>query len=121
MAEYIDRQLAYETLKDYFEAEEVWTDEGHFYVDMCRELLDDIPAADVRENIKGKWELSESGDARCSRCGHITSERLVTWGVIHGDELAVGDITMEVGTPIITASKPFFCSACGADMRGKNE
>lgn len=63
-------------------------------------VIDNIPTADVRENVKGEWEeIAESGLCdlrRCSNCGHIE---------------AVG---LETITP-----KPNYCPFCGADMRGE--
>lgn len=63
------------------------------YADAFNKLVDDIPTADVRENVRGEW-IKKKGSlwtlATCSVCGELSVE---------------GD-------------KPF-CPNCGADMRGE--
>ncbi len=66
MKEYIEREAAYATLTDYYHH----TTEGMHSA--LREALSRVPAADVREVVRGKW----IGDNRyfgfpnwhCSRC-----------------------------------------------------
>ena len=60
-----------------------------------RMMIDDIPTADVRENVRGKWKIEYTGDGwndyidvTCTNCGKT---------IKHG--------------------KPFnFCPNCGAEM-----
>lgn len=66
---------------------------------------------------KGRWVLTSEGDTRCSECGHITEETLLTVEPYNGNELVVGSKGPKKGDPILSASKPNFCSKCGADMR----
>ena len=86
MAEYIER----EALKAVFE------EDGHLsaYVE---EMIDSIPAADVRPVVRGKWEPGDSRNvsAVCSNCGHLRLGNGSEWAT----KLA------------------HFCEKCGADMR----
>ena len=77
--------------------EEDWCDLMVVY-----ELLNEMPAADVRENVKGEWVHKSEKLAplntvwwyECSACGHHAFNEMTT----------------------------DFCPNCGADMRGeKNE
>lgn len=36
----------------------------------AKNALDDMPPADVRENIHGMWIIDEDGNIECSVCGH---------------------------------------------------
>lgn len=61
------------------------------------EIIDDIPTADVRENVRGEWILTgeiEEVRAEVTKCSVCGCE---TWGGGH------------------------FCCGCGADMRGDNQ
>ena len=53
------------------------------------EIIDDIPTADVRENVRGEW-ISIMGHQVCSICGYKND--------------------------IVPTN---FCPNCGADMRGE--
>lgn len=58
-------------------------------------LLEKVPAADVRENVRGHWIVKEDAwitSYKCSACG-------TTWSLDLCDDR--------------------FCSHCGADMRGE--
>lgn len=62
----------------------------------------DIPAADVRENVRGHWtnvQISVTGNsmADCSICG----------ATVHNSFMG--------------NAAPNFCPNCGADMRGEND
>ena len=57
------------------------------------ESVDDIPTADVRENIKGEWIVGDDS-LICPICG------------AHGEDIR-SDFTFN------------FCPNCGADMRGE--
>ena len=76
------------------------------YADAFNKLVDNIPTADVRENVKGKWIEDNSREKsmmwRCSVCGRIAYY------------------------PTIGQRKSYkkhcgynFCPNCGADMRGE--
>ena len=41
-------------------------DEG---VQFVLECIDDVPTADVRENVKGEWVNNMNGTYKCSICG----------------------------------------------------
>lgn len=82
----------------------VWGTNDKYGYSECIPLkdLDDFPAADVRENVKGKWNIEHGvmmhddiyGDLyRCSECGHWERD-------VDGHN---------------------FCLNCGADMRGQSE
>ena len=89
MTDYISR----EALKQAFE------DDGHLsaYVE---EMIDDIPAADVREVVRGKWLYRGQRviddlfpTYACSACGRVINADLRT--------------------------RCIFCPNCGADTRGE--
>ena len=58
--------------------------------------LDNIPKADVRENVRGEWILEDESDVyelwKCSKCGNGAFD-----------------------------ARYDFCPNCGADMRGEND
>ena len=81
MAEYIER----EALKAEFE------EDGHLSA-YIEEMIDSIPAADVREVERGKWEDDGYGWVRCSICR--------------------GAIAVARG-----GNRFNYCPNCGADMR----
>lgn len=65
-----------------------------------KDQIDDIPTADVRENVKAHWiNMKPTGDSRfmCSRCK--CKEKVPTI----------------MGEPIVWD----YCPNCGADMRGE--
>lgn len=65
----------------------------------CCVILESMPTADVRENVKGEWIVDDPRSEHCSNCGHeyyITSLFMV----------GIND-------------EPPFCPNCGADMRGE--
>ena len=65
------------------------------------EYLDEIPAADVRENVHGDWKHIGGDEWCCEFCGHvITTEG--SW-----------EHPLDVGK--------CFCENCGADMRGEKD
>lgn len=62
---------------------------------VTKSSIDNIPTADVRENIHGKWEYVKWCEFRCSICGELSN------------------------------SEPYkgcenFCPNCGADMRKRH-
>ena len=85
MSDYISREAAIECAK------------GHWYKPDIAKALEQLPPADVRENVKGFWYALNKGDRGysagdfcCSICGKPNN----TW-----------------------IPKPNFCQNCGADMR----
>lgn len=56
MAEYIDKEAACKGMPDDYYG---WRD---------KQILRSIPAADVRENVRGQW-TSPDGISTCSNCG----------------------------------------------------
>ena len=99
MKDLIDRQAAIDKTYELREHFKCWDRYDDFVI---RKAYADIPAADVRENVRGEWEeVAERGLCdlrRCSNCGHIEP----------------------VGLEMITP-KPNFCPNCGADMRGEED
>ena len=100
MTDYISREAAYKTLTEYYHHT---TDGMHLAL---KEALSRVPAADVRENKRGKWisvfddetiipikDGAPQGCCYCSVCGDL---------LVASDEYEV---------------KGNFCPNCGADMR----
>ena len=91
MSDYIKRDDA---IKEAIEAVDEW-DGGYVTSrsEMISIYLNDIPAADVRENVHGEW-IDVDGHWECSVCRHPRFH-----------DLFLG----------VDAS---YCGCCGADMRG---
>lgn len=102
MARYIDADLI---VYDHAIARSL--DDGHNWNEAvaCKDQIDDIPTADVRENVRGRWDpINTTSEARqCSVCGFV-----------FGD---VKMIRMSPTTSVIQHAYNFaFCPMCGADM-----
>lgn len=103
MPEYIDRQEALKVLRARlgFAEEQQWSDEIDT-MELLIEQMEDIPTADVREDIKGEWIYIQNAkhDAywQCSICGNKWAD----------------SIYFNVGTAN-------FCPICGAYMRGTQD
>ena len=75
-----------------------------------KQILDDVPSADVRPNIHGHWIKINSGDEDfpesivCDRCNHENSH------------LDFNEHNEPIGKVFVTSN---FCPNCGADMRGE--
>lgn len=99
MTDYISRQAAIEQVRRNWYAESEWIGEEQ------ARLLNNLPAADVRENVRGEWlpmkrfggEKGQTPDVMCSVC-HAPALWLGTLGCIRSN----------------------YCPNCGADMRGDN-
>lgn len=102
MAEYIDKEAAIMMAMDY-EGEGNAQDAS---MDIAS-AIGDIPAADVRENVKATWELDSDGLPVCSACGEIALQRIFV-KVPH----LIQDVRM-------VRSK--WCPVCGAQMMGGAE
>ena len=82
MARYIDAEYNLHDLPNYYD----FSDEG---LSEITEALRSIPTADVRENVKGEWEVIDEAEPRrygCSVC------KVLSWNMSN------------------------FCPHCGADM-----
>lgn len=69
MSDYISRQAAIDS---------IWDGTNYdIYTKEAKEHLEELPSADVRENVKGKW-LKKNGSlwtlATCSVCGELSVE-----------------------------------------------
>jgi CRISPR/Cas system-associated protein Cas10 (large subunit of type III CRISPR-Cas system) len=67
------------------------------------EALKDIPAADVRPVVRGKWKRDDTE--------------------INGQKFPIGYRCSVCGTKFLIIDDPRFnfCAACGADMKGENK
>ena len=71
MNDYITRQAAREFLCILCVANDVCTHKGYCNVTT---LFDNIPPADVRPVVRGKWKLLEGGKGLCSKCNRVFKE-----------------------------------------------
>ena len=91
MDDYIRRGKAVKAIRDYAESK---TFNSYFNgMRKAMEIVNDVPAADVRPVVRGKWKLLEGGAGRCSNCKSVLKD---VWDYDRSDP---------------------FCSECGADMR----
>lgn len=100
---FISRQVAIESLG---ERPMSWTDSDYEIAQRnqydCDKLaIETVPAADVRENVRGEWIVFDKNYtlATCSQCKKITM--FETWG----NKVKFYD----------------FCPNCGSDMRGEKK
>jgi hypothetical protein len=99
MSDYISREQA---LAEVEELKKIHFDRV-VVLSKVSDRIEQIPSADVRENIKGEWinakvgKLFPSNDYKCSICGNILN--------FDGVNCGRGDAN--------------FCPNCGADMRGE--
>lgn len=120
MAEYISKEAALDVIDDLFQA----TVRGEITNARCVTTLadgriEDIPAADVRENKHGHWIETEDGGLKCSECGRITGEVIDEHETLETDMTSTKyGFTIPKGSPIWVLKHPYFCAKCGADMRG---
>ena len=92
MAEYIKRILA--------KAEFTGNFQNEYPVGQIHALIDCVPAADVRENVHGHWDIVEM---KKGEWWHTCSECKATWG---SDD---GKLDFK------------FCPNCGTDMQGAQD
>lgn len=96
MTDYIEREAAIVLINRMAE--------GCTYLDITAEEVIDgisaIPAADVRENKRGKWVWNDQCKLVCSLCGNVVAF---------------------VSLPKKKWEAGYFCPNCGADMREEND
>ena len=87
--EYIRREAALTELEDigFCDDEPIQTR------NRALKIIKNIPAADVRPVVRGKWTLNKDGSGTCSECGRVQTS---CWDIDNWDN---------------------FCHHCGADMR----
>ena len=108
MARYINADYALIALKVFNDKK---NGNPHFLngIETAKEIIEELPTADVRENVKGEWfafdiDSERYDEIKCSVCRKafiVDAQRYCDIGFIK-DDLN-------------------FCPNCGADMRGKNE
>lgn len=123
MAEYIDRQAALDVIDDLFQATVIGEITNARYVTTLADgRIEDIPAADVRENKHGHWIETDDGNLQCSECGHITGEVIDEYEPLKEDLTSTKyGFTIPKDCPIWTLKHPYFCGKCGADMKGEKD
>lgn len=67
------------------------------------DVIDDIPAADVRENVRGEWSISRTD---------------IGW---NGNEYPTHCKCSKCGIEIPYNEPKNYCPRCGADMRGESD
>ncbi|MBO5967319.1 MAG: hypothetical protein J6S14_02340 [Clostridia bacterium] len=98
MKEYIEREAAIRGIVKYSLKEMANPD---IIAKVLHVLNDNVPAADVREVVRGKWIKDCDYHFRCSVCGD-------RWVVSNGK-------------PLDIVNGWSYCPNCGADMRQKEE
>ena len=78
MAEYIEREAAKYVLRERYRIRTHFHDMESAAQLKCAELeIGDIPAADVRPVVRGKWERTSKSLYACSECGNcVVDERI---------------------------------------------
>lgn len=97
MSDYIKREDANDALRQ------------ALTIDSAKTRINNIPTADVRENVKGEWINTTSGEHyKCSQCG--------TLAPIWIDESNSCEYDKDISEWLSD-----FCPNCGADMRGDKQ
>ena len=103
MSDYISREAAIEAM--YKDAE---AHPDHTFWTSQHEALMDIPAADVRPVLRGKWIQTTQPmgwrDEECAECS------------VCGEDFVLDECAMDEFTNLMN-----FCPNCGADMRGESD
>ena len=111
MAEYIERTQAIDAIEAHMHRQdpddrgvyplEDWQREQNYAYDLAMEILGNLPAADVKPVVHGKWIIERSNSGKpicyCSSCGCGVKDK-------------------DSDTYIDMSDAPF-CPHCGADMR----
>ena len=95
MAEYISREAAIEKITALINKSGKYTAYESGADDACYIVEHEVPAADVRPVVRGKWAVEDHGDYQLIECDKCHA---LMWN--HQEDL------------------PNFCYNCGADMRG---
>lgn len=105
MKEYVDKELFLAELKerhDYIMQDQEISKAMKWCEAVCfgrtKDILETLPAADVKYVIHSEWEITEVDHAHGSKCYHCP----------------------ECGEDDWRYDEPNFCPNCGADMRGKS-
>lgn len=102
--EYIERSAANNALRECVRA---YPNSFYNGIEVARTAIRKIPAANVREVVRGKWENDSDNLPVCSNCGEIALQRVFV-KVPH----LIQDVRMV---------RSSFCPNCGADMREPKE
>lgn len=89
MSDYISREQAIAALQDTINDPAC----PIFIAAYVEQILSQLPAAEVKPVVRGKWQLLEGGAGRCPNCKSVLKD---VWDYDGSDP---------------------FCSECGADMR----
>jgi len=90
MGEYVSKIAVIRALlKDFKDERHTWYS-ASYAIDIMAKIVDEMPSAEVRPVVHGRWEYHPEGDACCSECG---------WP-----------------TPWLYISN--YCGHCGAEMEG---
>lgn len=93
MGEYVSKIAVIRALlKDFKDERHTWYS-ASYAIDIMAKIVDEMPSAEVRPVVHGKWEDWVEGYAMCSECGETT--------------------------PWLYASD--YCGHCGAKMEDDNE
>ena len=108
MNDYIKREDAIKTIKEYFVDSDTAISEHpddvfryNSGLQSALEAVFDIPSADVVERKHGEWIGKNGNRKRCLECGEFALYKFVNVGSFH-------------------EKQSNFCPHCGADMRGNN-
>ena len=99
MGEYIDKEKLIEILEQEVEEADDWKT-AHEIANVVKYF----PSADVRENKRGHWTATPTGDYRCSECGYFTVDLVC---------VKDGEGWVEIA--------PNYCSRCGAEMKEEKD
>lgn len=105
MAEYIEREKLQKKINRIVDVYDLWMDRAWFTPCGINALIEEIPAADVRPVVRGKWIEHNydpeylSCDFSCSECNVYLEEYYFGEGQWPGK------------------TDHYFCPNCGADMR----
>ena len=101
--EYITKATAQEVVKDVFRVDTITQE----IIDTCMKCMTAIknaPSADVRENVRGEWQVTENIENDCYivRCSNCHASVRVGSRILYDTKIELNN----------------YCPSCGADMRG---
>lgn len=100
MAEYIERQAAIDAINHELRCGAMADQCG---LETAFELLCELPPADVRPVVRGRWEKDSDGLYICSECGEVALQRVF--------------IKLPKKIVDLQMVQSAFCPHCGVDMR----